>query len=239
MARETISAARMSWKTAFARRALKGLLAVSVVVLAAFVLVVIQAVAQSLRSVSPPIQAPYVVDSEFVRYADDGSREVEMRTTSYSQHGNEVLLSRTLPGNPIGTAIARAWDSGLLHIFTHPRLSPEMAERVRAARADPNHITLYTGCDRPTCWITSHYGFGGIGDARTGCAQVGVVGRETILNYPTVAAQRALGDSKRMTLWMAPDLGCFALRMTLEERAPGGTFRLVSGKQALKVTWSP
>jgi hypothetical protein len=114
-----------------------------------------------------------------------------------------------------------------------------MEERLRAARADPNHITLYTGCDRPTCWITSHYGFGGIGDARIGCADTGVVGRETILNYPTVAAQRALGESKRMTLWMAPDLGCFALRETLEERGTDGAFHLVSGKQAVKVTLNP
>ncbi len=236
---ETIPVAQVSWKTTFARRMRKGLLAMAVVALGAFVLVVTQAISQTLGSVAPPVQLPYVVDSEFVQYADDGSREVEMRTTSYSQDGQEVLLSRTLPGNPIGTAIARGWDAGFFHIMPRPRLTPEMAERVRAARADPNHITLYTGCDRPTCWITSHYGFGGIGDARTGCAQAGVVGQETILNYPTVAAQRALGDSRRMTLWMAPDLGCFALRETLEERGPDGAFRPVSGKQALKVTLNP
>jgi hypothetical protein len=42
-----------------------------------------------------------------------------------------------------------------------------------------------------------------------------------------------------MTLWTAPDLGCFALRITIEERRPDGTFRLVSAKQALKVTLNP
>jgi hypothetical protein len=240
MEQKTIPVARVSWKAAFPRRARKGLLAVAVLVLAALVLLVIQGVAQTLRPVAPPVQAPYVVESEFVQYASDGSREVVMHTTSYSQVGTEVLLSRTLPGNPIGTAIARAMDNGLLHIGPRPRLTPEMAEKVRVARANPNRITLYFGCDRLTCWITSHYTFGGIGDARTGCAQAGVVGHETILNYPTVAAQRALGNSnQRMTLWMAPDLGCFALRETLEERGPGGAFRLVSGKQALNVTLNP
>ena len=42
-----------------------------------------------------------------------------------------------------------------------------------------------------------------------------------------------------MTLWMAPDLGCFALRLTREERRPDGTFRLVLKKQATKVTLNP
>jgi hypothetical protein len=115
-----------------------------------------------------------------------------------------------------------------------------MEERLRAARANPNSIGLIFDCDRPTCLFTNHYGFQGIGGEAAGCAQEGVVGHETILNYPTVAAQRALGNSnKRMTLWMAPDLGCFALRVTLEESGPGGVFHLVSGKQALKVTWNP
>jgi hypothetical protein len=244
MEQKTISAARVSWKTVFARRARKGLLAVAVVALGALVLVVIQAVSQTLGPVPPPVQVPFVVESEFVQYASDGSPQVAMHTTSYSRDGNEVVLSRTLPGNPIGTAIARTLDTGsfyyLVHIAPRPHLTPEMAERIRAARADPNHISLLTGCDRPTCWITSHYGFGSIGDARIGCAKASVVGHETILNYPTVAAQRALGNSnQRMTLWMAPDLGCFALKETLEERGADGAFRLVSGRQAVKVTWKP
>jgi hypothetical protein len=32
-----------------------------------------------------------------------------------------------------------------------------------------------------------------------------------------------------------PDLGCFALRLAIEEQRPDGTFRPVSGKQALRV----
>jgi hypothetical protein len=240
--RPETTAAHVSWKATFARRMRKGLLAVAVVALGAFVLVVTEAIPQTLQLVSPPVQTPYTVESEFARYAEDGSREVAMHTTSYTQDGNEVLLSRTLPANPIGTAIARTFDARPFRYALdplRPRLTPEMEERLKAARADPNHITLYTGCDRPTCWITEHYGFGGIGAVDTGCAAIGVVGHETILNYPTVAAQRALGDSKRMTLWMAPDLGCFALRETLEERGPDGAFRVVSGKQALSVRWTP
>ncbi len=40
-------------------------------------------------------------------------------------------------------------------------------------------------------------------------------------------------------MWMAPDLGCFALRLSLEEQRPDGAFRLVSEKQALRVNVKP
>ena len=40
-------------------------------------------------------------------------------------------------------------------------------------------------------------------------------------------------------MWMAPDLGCFALRITSEALRPDGTFRLVKTKQALRVTMNP
>jgi hypothetical protein len=42
-----------------------------------------------------------------------------------------------------------------------------------------------------------------------------------------------------MTLWMSPNLGCFALRITLEARRPDGTFRLVSERRALRVKLNP
>ena len=242
----TIPAARAGWRTVFVRRARKGFLSVAVVALGVLVLVVIQAVAQTLRPVRPPAQVPYVVESEFVQYASDGSPKVAMHTTSYSQDRGEVIFSRTFPGNPFGTAVAGTLDVLMRQAQAHlwrgpsPQLTPEMEERLRAARANPNRIGLIFGCGQPMCWVTEHYGFQGIGGEATGCAQDGIVGHETILNYPTVAAQRALGNSnRRMTLWMAPDLGCFALRVRLEERGPDGAFHLVSGKQALKVTWNP
>jgi hypothetical protein len=238
MERAIIPAERVTWKTVFARRARKGFLVVAMVALGAFVLVLIQAVAQTLRPVAPPVQVPFVVDSEFVQYTSDGAPVVVMHTTSYSQDGNEVALSRTLQ-NPIGTVIAKTLAGGV-RMMPRPHMTPEKQERLKATKTDPTgYIGVITGCDRPTCWITQHYNFTGIGGEATGCAAVGAIGHETILNYPTVAAQRAFADSKRITLWMAPDLGCFALRETLEERGPNGVFRLVSGKQALKVTWNP
>jgi hypothetical protein len=62
-----------------------------------------------------------------------------------------------------------------------------------------------------------------------------VVARETLLNHPTAAVQFPLGENQRMTWWTAPDLGCFALRITTEQKQPDGTFRLVREKRALRV----
>jgi hypothetical protein len=44
-----------------------------------------------------------------------------------------------------------------------------------------------------------------------------------------------MGGSIRMTWWMAPELGCFALRITTEEKQPDGTWRLVREKRALRI----
>jgi RNA polymerase sigma factor (sigma-70 family) len=71
-----------------------------------------------------------------------------------------------------------------------------------------------------------------------GCVGGPVVAKETILGYATVAI-RHLDHNQRMTSWMAPELGCFALRLTEEERRPDGSFRLVLRKQALSVNLVP
>jgi hypothetical protein len=65
------------------------------------------------------------------------------------------------------------------------------------------------------------------------------VGSETILNYPTTAVELREWDRSKTTLWMAPELGCFALRITSEAQRPDGSFHLVTAKQALRVTLNP
>jgi hypothetical protein len=71
---------------------------------------------------------------------------------------------------------------------------------------------------------------------QTGCVDGDLVGRETILNYPTVKVEIHLKDRQKATAWRAPDLACFALRTTAEVPRPDGTFRLVMKREALKVT---
>ncbi len=80
----------------------------------AFLIVVTQAIPQTLELISPPAPPPYAVDSEYVRYADDGSQTVEMYSTSYtSRNGNEIILERTIPEHPLGTAAGRTLDAVL------------------------------------------------------------------------------------------------------------------------------
>jgi hypothetical protein len=70
---------------------------------------------------------------------------------------------------------------------------------------------------------------------KNGCVNGPVVGRETILNYPTVAIEY-VAAADRTTIWMSPDLACFPLRMAYDERRPDNTFRQVIERCALKVT---
>jgi hypothetical protein len=75
---------------------------------------------------------------------------------------------------------------------------------------------------------------------RSGCVSQwqAVVERKTILGYPTVAVQNRFGGREKMTLWMAPDLDCFALMTRDEQRQADGSYRVLSEKHALSVTWN-
>jgi hypothetical protein len=219
------------WIATLVPSARKSLLAGAILAVGAFFFVVALALSQTDRIVAPPAGVPYIVDSEFVQYSDDGSPSVEMYTTSYSLDGHEILLSRSLPGIPFGTAIGRTLDATLPYLF-RLRSRFEDADLVGKIRRAAAQVTVTT-CWGP-CLMLAHYGFARSGGV--GCLDGPIVGRETILNYPTVAVQPDLGDHQRVTLWMAPDLSCFALRIAVEEKQPDGTYRLVTRKQALKVT---
>ena len=160
-----------------------------------------------------------------------------MYSTSYNLNGREIILSRSLPGNPFGTALRRALDPihSLLNNLTLPFVvNADLLERVRTS------ARVITGCENESCMLLAAEIFPRpTAGSAAGCLDGAVVGRETILGYPTTAVQLPLGDQRRMTLWTAPDLGCFALRISIEEQRPDGGFRLVSKKQALKVTLNP
>lgn len=238
---QTPSSGMLHWIATPARSPRKRLAAGTILAVVTFLLAVTLAIPQTHRLVSPTVRIPYTVDSEFVRYADDGSSSVEMYTTSYSLDGHEVLLSRSLPGNPVGTAVGRTLDATLpfvSRLMSRLTVDAEMLEKVRQAAA--RAVTVTTGCGG-RCLVLEHYGFARPASVGAGCLDGPVVGRETILNYQTVAVQRDDGgpQSPRVTLWTAPELGCFALRVIVEEKRPNGTFRLVTRKQALKVTLHP
>ncbi len=187
---------------------------------------------------SPPAAVPWTVDSEFVSYGLDGSRTVEMISTSYEANSSEVLVSRAVPGNVFLTALGRVADAALPawgRLITPFVVDPAMVEKRR--RAQLATVGFLTGCNAG-CTVLEHYGFvrtaGG-----TGCIEGSIAGRETILGHATEAVQRRWMEHGRMTLWMAPDLGCFALRVTHEEPRADGSFRMVKAKQAVRVNLSP
>jgi hypothetical protein len=164
---------------------------------------------QTLRLAPALVRIPYTVDSVFVRHATDGSSTVDIYSTSYNHNGNEIRLSSSVPGHPFATAIRRTLDAtGFILFHLRALLHPEAEQAESAANA----VRISNACaDGP------------------------VIGRETILNYPTVAIQYT-SAADRITLWMSPDLGCFPLKMTYDERRPDGTFRQVIDRRALKVT---
>ena len=169
-----------------------------------------QAFPQVIRLASPLVRIPYTVDSVFIRYADDGSSKIDMYSTSYNDNRREISLSSSIPGNPFLTAIRRTLNATGFVLFHLRALFCANAETERAA----------------TAAIVSN-----------GCVTGPVVGRETILDHPTVAVQFSGGD--RTTLWQSPDLACFPLRVTHERRLPDGSFRLLFERRALKVTLNP
>jgi len=206
--------------------------------------------AQALSQTTPPFRVPFTVDSEFTRYAEDGRQTVEMLATSYTgRNGGEVILSRSIYGSPVGTVFGRVMDAALpawQRFITPFAASPEDIAKVRKRRRDEGpSLGVVSGCanfvawgfQNATCLSTQHWYFpaSSSGDV---CLDGAVVGSETILNYATKAVYRLI-PNHRLTLWTAPSLGCFALRISTEEKRPDGSYRLVQSKQALKVTLIP
>jgi hypothetical protein len=210
----------------------KFLLAAAILGGVTFLLAVALALPQTLRVVSPAVRAPYVVDSDVLRYAGDGTSSVELHLRSYNSNGSEIVLYQVATSLLKEVRLSlRAMRDGVGRLTLPLVVSPELLERDKTIA----RVNVGPGLER--------YRLGSAGSAaaliNTGCVYGPVVGHETILDHPTVAVRRNMDDWRRMTLWMAPDLGCFALRITIEERGADGTFGLVLRKQAQKVTLNP
>jgi hypothetical protein len=196
-------------------------------------------VTQALPQTPPPVNIPYTVDSEFVRYADDGSKSVDMYLTSYTgPNGAETLVSRSIPNHPFGTALGRTLDATLpawQRLILPLTVTSAEFEKIKKSR--PPSIGFITGCADWTCLLLNRYSFRkAAAGGGSECVEGRVVGRETILNYPTIAVELRGWNRAKVTLWAAPDLGCFALRITDEAQRPDGSFHLEKVKQALRVT---
>ena len=157
-----------------------------------------------LKPISIIAGIPYTVESVSVEYTDTGATMFRAYTTSYQRNGGEIVLSHSFPGHPLETAFRRLLDT--------------------------------TGLVLGAIVRTFSVNAGGSSFVTSGCVggQDEIVGRETILEYPTVVRQIDF-PQQRVKLWVAPDLGCFALKMTIEERRPDGSFSLRGERKALKV----
>jgi len=225
------------------RRGLRGRSMAGFALAACVLLLVVAEVFPQMRgAASPPAKVPWTVDSQFVEYAADGSSSIEMYTTSYESNSVEILLARSLPGNVFLTAMGRVADVALpawSRFITPFVVDAETLEKVKRARASRSTIGFLTGCSAD-CMALEHYGFAKAPEGSgASCIAGMIVGRETILNHVTEAVRQRWTEHGRMTLWMAPDLGCFALRVTHELELPDGTFHLVKAKRAMKVNVYP
>ena len=186
---------------------------------------------------------PFTVESEITRYAGSslGGRYLEPKSaamTSYNQDGSEVILSWSSLDPPLDAAVTEAaavFHDGIGNIMRGFHrfvlgfvLTPDQIERRKNfAVVHPTTSQSWTVGER-TALLNS------------GCRSVGqrdkLVGEEVILNYPTVATQHDIGGGRLMTVWMSPELSCFALRARIEAQQPDGSRTTVSEKQAVKVT---
>jgi hypothetical protein len=168
---------------------------------------------------SEPI--PYSVDSEFVMFPVDREPRAYMTATSYSRDGKEVVLTWSMPDHPFVTPIHRTL--GALIALFHG--SPE----------DASEATATLGCGHACFGLDS----ASLGPAaqllRNGCETGTVVGRETILGHATVGVQRPLGNGGRGTFWLAPDLGCYSLRTTVEWSVREGQYVRTREKRAVRI----
>ena len=204
------------------------LLSAAAVVVVAFMLANTNAFPEK---VSPP---PFTVDSQVIRYVGGSLNAAGPESalmTSYNDAGSEVFLSWSSPDHPLEAAFREAMSvvSGAVGRITRWLwLTPDqMARRKAKAVVHPTVGQSWDVGERATLVSSG---------CRSSVAQGKVVGEEVILNYPTRAVQHDIGGGRVMTLWMAPDLSCFALRATIEALQPDGSRTLVSEKKALKVT---
>lgn len=229
------------WPGAFVTGTRKSLLAGTAVTAGVFLLVVTQAFPQMLGLGSAPAHIPWTVDSEFLQYAQDGSSSVEMYSRSYELNSNEILVKRSLPSGPFMTLIGRGLDRALPvagRLIAPFVVDEDMRKKAKQARAGVPSVGFITGCNAG-CLVLEHYGWAKTPTSSSGCIEGPVIERETILNHPTAAVRQRWTEHGRMTLWMAPDLDCFALRVTYEEQLPDGTFRIASAKHAFRVNVNP
>ncbi|MEO8595190.1 MAG: hypothetical protein ABI759_17855 [Candidatus Solibacter sp.] len=190
-------------------------LALATVGAAALVFAIIQLSPRTVRMASPPaFRIPFYVEFDLETYRGAGPpRHISM--TSFPYAGHEITMS-----------------SGLLkHSFINRLHGIARSIRTQLVLAVPSLVLPKGTPMQKPAWFD--------GFVRGGCTERrNVVGRETVAGHETTVIQDG-SPQNRITVWLAPDLDCFALKMTMEVREPDGTYRLESRKEAVAVTMNP
>jgi hypothetical protein len=194
------------WK----RRA--GRIALAALAIAAVLFAVIQVRPQTVRMATAGFRIPYYVEFEFERYADDSSAPHHSRIAAFPYGGYEIAMSVTETDHSWRDPI-RKLASSIRNQFV--LAVPSMVLPKQALMAEP-------------AWFA--------GFVASGCSEGrDVVGYEKVAGYATTVVQSE-SESGRILVWMAPDLRCFALKLTHEVRDPRGGYRTILRKEAVRVT---
>jgi hypothetical protein len=182
---------------------------------AVFLFFLTAAFPQTAKLVAATQKIPFNVTTYLIQIGPNGSLTHELVQTSYLRGGHEVMLSQSIPGNPLAT-LAMSAITGL-HLFLGEFVDP-----------------LFGGNREPEPGMQQHAAL-----VAAGCVNGPVVGHETILGYQTVDIQRDNLPDLRTVIAMAPDLSCFPLKTVRSRQNPDGSWRLVWQRHALKVTVNP
>jgi hypothetical protein len=180
---------------------------------AALLFALVQVSPQTVRMAAPGYRIPYYAEFEFARYAADGSAPYRSRIRAFPYGGHEIIMSvRELDDSPLNAFRGIASSIRTQLILAAPSLvlpkEPPMSE---------------------PAWFPAF--------VRSGCSNGKVVGHETIAGHLTTVTE-SVSPGHRVRVWMAPDLACFALKLTNEVQEPNGIYRLTLRKEAIKVTRS-
>jgi hypothetical protein len=171
---------------------------------------------QTAKLVAATEKIPFNVTTYQIVIGDDGAVTHELVQTSYLRGGYEVMLSQSVPGNPLAT-IAMSAITGF-HLFLGEIVDPLFGGNREREPGLQQHAAQHAAL------------------VAAGCVNGPVVGHETILGYRTVDIQRDNPPGLKTVIAMAPDLSCFPLKIVRLRPNPDGSWRLLWSRHAVKVT---
>lgn len=189
-----------------------GRLAVGALAAAALVFGVIQVAPRTVAMASPSFRIPYYVEYSYERLDAKGSTAKRSRFKAFPYGGIDINMSVVdLYGSPFDAVRELAGSI-----------------RTRLVLAAPSMVLPKHPPMTEPAWHVDY--------VKSGCStRPTVIGQERVAGYDTVVVQNAY-PKHRFTSWLAPELGCAALKLTYEEGQSDGTYRMVTRKEALRVT---